>query len=74
MDDDDIEVMTIPALKFRPLDVAIVAIDCVGSMFGLIESGLEDVTRMLCQHANWKNERERVALEMRESIERIVEE
>ena len=73
MDDDD-EVTTIPAARFRPLDALIVVVDGVASIFSSIESVFDDLTRMLCQHANWKNERERVAIEMRESIERITKE
>lgn len=74
MDDDEITVPPLRAIKFKPIDVAIVIADGISTLFGVIESVTDDITRILCSHANWKVERERVALEMRESIERITQE
>lgn len=74
MDDDDDIIPPLRAIKFKPIDVAIVAVDGIASFFGVAESILDQVTRIMCSHANWIVERERVALEMRESIERITQE
>lgn len=74
MDDDDDIVTTLPAVKLRGWDVAIVLVDGIGSVFGSIESVFDDIVRMMAMHANWRNEREKIAVEMRESIERIVSE
>lgn len=74
MDDDDDEICTIPAARLRALDVVIVVVDGIGSILGAIESVFEDLTRMMCMHSNWRNERERLAREMQESIERITQE
>lgn len=74
MDDDDDMITTLPAAKLRAWDVAIVLVDGVSSIFGSIESVFDDIVRMMAMHANWRNEREKIAVEMRESIERIVSE
>lgn len=65
MDDDDTEVMTIPGRKLAAIDVLITAMDSFTSF-------LDDVNRLLCQHANWKIQRRLVADEMRAAIETIV--
>lgn len=74
-DDDDLEVSTaLPAVRLKALDVAIVVCDGISSLFASIESIFDDLTRMLAMHSNWKLEREKVAREMYESIERIISE
>jgi hypothetical protein len=65
--DDDDETVEIPARRFTAWDLAAVVVDHIGSVF-------EDISVMMCLHSNWKVERQRIAQEMQESIERIVKE
>lgn len=68
MDEDwEIDGETAAACAMQPIDVAILVLDHS-------QQFLSGLCRLLCEHANWKVQRKRVEIEMRESIERIVKE
>lgn len=65
MDDDELEMTTVPSRKFRLIDLAILLIDSTAGF-------LDGVVQIMCSHANWKNDRSRFHESARADIERIV--
>jgi hypothetical protein len=65
MDDDDetTEITEIAPCRLLPIDVVILIADAIQTFFG-------ELTNMLMQHANWRNDQKRMA----DQVERIVSE
>ena len=64
-EDDNDFTMAVPANRARPVDFAIVVLGAIEEFFG-------SVKYILMSHANWSNDRQRMAREASEQIERMV--
>lgn len=73
-ENDEYTIEALPANKLQAIDLVVLVLEYARRLFAATETLFEDLATVVCEHANYRVEREEVADAMRRDIERIVSE